>query len=367
MSYTKPTLAGYNANPPPDDGSEVAANEVRWSTHKTKIGDPLKNYADAINQGVEDAFASQFLNAVTAISAAYSVQASDRGKVLNVSNGAALTLPAAASVGSGFSVVVRNANGDSVIVSGAEQINGRSSYSIAEGAFSVFVSNGVAWAAVGRSAQDPVVIDDGTNVRVTGLGFGTSGQFSDWLGPRPANGNIDLCSEATATSYRKVNGEEFSRGRVLDGVFTNTGQSTSTLGNASITVGPFATEGNPRTVSVSYVYGRSRDISDAAAFSGSAGATLVLETSADGVTWTQVGDSESFVGTITSADDGQGVEEPGVLAEQISGSFVRVDASVAVTETRYRARITSRTTHSFTSTPIGPDTVNQLIDLISVE
>lgn len=50
--YTKPTLSGYNDNAPPDDGSNLSNNEVTWSKHKTKLGDPLKTYTDALNNAV---------------------------------------------------------------------------------------------------------------------------------------------------------------------------------------------------------------------------------------------------------------------------------------------------------------------------
>lgn len=56
MSYTKPSISGYNANPPPDDASETSANTVRWSNHITKIGEPLKSYLDAVNNATESAW-----------------------------------------------------------------------------------------------------------------------------------------------------------------------------------------------------------------------------------------------------------------------------------------------------------------------
>lgn len=54
--YTKPSLSGYNSNPPADDGTQVASNEITWSKHKTKLGDPLKTYIDAINNETDAAF-----------------------------------------------------------------------------------------------------------------------------------------------------------------------------------------------------------------------------------------------------------------------------------------------------------------------
>ena len=36
------SVSGYNSSPPSDDGSTTTANEVKWSTIKTKLPDPLK-------------------------------------------------------------------------------------------------------------------------------------------------------------------------------------------------------------------------------------------------------------------------------------------------------------------------------------
>lgn len=54
--YTSQTIAGYNASPPPDDGSFAANNQLEWAKHKTKLGDPLKTLSEAINAEVLDAF-----------------------------------------------------------------------------------------------------------------------------------------------------------------------------------------------------------------------------------------------------------------------------------------------------------------------
>jgi hypothetical protein len=55
-SYTPPTISGYNATPPPDDGSESGNNELSWSKHINKIGDPLKDFSEAIDSATTTAF-----------------------------------------------------------------------------------------------------------------------------------------------------------------------------------------------------------------------------------------------------------------------------------------------------------------------
>ncbi len=55
--YVEQTATGYNSSPPPDDGTQVSANEAKWSDVKTKLADPVKTLADAIDDAVLAAFA----------------------------------------------------------------------------------------------------------------------------------------------------------------------------------------------------------------------------------------------------------------------------------------------------------------------
>lgn len=54
--YTTLATSGYNSSPPADDGSQVAANLISWATQKTKLTDPVKTLADAINSALVTAF-----------------------------------------------------------------------------------------------------------------------------------------------------------------------------------------------------------------------------------------------------------------------------------------------------------------------
>jgi len=56
MSYTKPSVSGYNTSPPSDDGTVSEDNKIKWSTIKTKITDPVKVYADALGSASETAW-----------------------------------------------------------------------------------------------------------------------------------------------------------------------------------------------------------------------------------------------------------------------------------------------------------------------
>ena len=48
--------SSYNLNPPADDGSAVATNEITWAKHIDKIGGPLKTFVESVNSAVLAAF-----------------------------------------------------------------------------------------------------------------------------------------------------------------------------------------------------------------------------------------------------------------------------------------------------------------------
>jgi len=150
--YTSPSISGYNSNPPPDDGSTGADNEIKWATHKDKLADPIKNYVDAIDSNVSTAFGKTFLNTITAVSSNYTVQASDRGKLISASNTITVTLLAAASATDGYAIMIAN-NGSGVVTvdgDGSETINGALTVILSPGESIIIVTQGSSW--LGTSA-----------------------------------------------------------------------------------------------------------------------------------------------------------------------------------------------------------------------
>jgi hypothetical protein len=103
-----------------------------------------------------------------------------------------------------------------------------------------------------RLRNGRVIMDNGAYIKATGVGFGTSGQFIEWFGPRPAGGDLALCTEAAALSYLKTNGDAYFGGSLSAGVIRNAARSTDIGAGASITIGPFGTNGNPILVVTSY-------------------------------------------------------------------------------------------------------------------
>ncbi len=146
--YTNPTLTGYNSNPPPDDGSGGDDNEITWAKHKDKIGDPLKNFSQAIDSAVNTAFDAIAFNAVSNQATNFTVTVAERGAVINVTATATITLLAAGTATSGFFVCVRNSSTtDTATVdgNGSETIDGELTVAIPPGGSLFLVSTGSAW------------------------------------------------------------------------------------------------------------------------------------------------------------------------------------------------------------------------------
>lgn len=99
------------------------------------------------------------------VSGAYSVKTADRGKVIGIGAAVTVTLPAAATAGSGFMIAVHSfANGAVVDGSGAGLIDGAATMTLNTGESAILVCNSVEWWTVGRSVDRTVTLAAGSLV-----------------------------------------------------------------------------------------------------------------------------------------------------------------------------------------------------------
>src|SRR3990167_5065282 len=97
--YSTNSTTGYNATPPPDDGTVSEANKGKYSTIKTKLADPIKNLADTINSEL----VTHFDTGPIAITTSTTLDASHFNKIIQVSgSGVTLTLSDANSLTAGW-------------------------------------------------------------------------------------------------------------------------------------------------------------------------------------------------------------------------------------------------------------------------
>lgn len=127
------------------------------------------------------------LNAVAAKSAAYTVVAADRGKLIDYTSGSyTLGIDPAATLGAGFVFAYRNSGSGTITIdpNGSEQIDGATTLSVGPGESGFVVCTGTTWRTVGRSlsfdalspttTKGDLIVDNGTTpVR---LPVGTNGQ-----------------------------------------------------------------------------------------------------------------------------------------------------------------------------------------------
>lgn len=120
--YPTQSISGYNASPPVDDGTQVEANKIKWVTHKDKLTDPVKTLAEAI----DTALVTYVDRQPTLKSTAYTTALTDHLKIIETTGTTTITLGAVATMGSGYTVTVKNAGVGVVTIegSGSETIDG---------------------------------------------------------------------------------------------------------------------------------------------------------------------------------------------------------------------------------------------------
>lgn len=151
--YTSVTVTGYNANPPPDDGTQTEANRVKWATIKTKLPDPLKTAIEAINTNIGTAFGKVVGGAgVTSTTAPYTVLSTDQGKLVRISSAGTVTTPDATDVDDPFVFVIRNSSSGNVVLdgSGAQTVDGAASITLGPNEGATVFTDGANWFTSGR-------------------------------------------------------------------------------------------------------------------------------------------------------------------------------------------------------------------------
>lgn len=159
-SYTSQSASGYNTSPPADDGSATEANKVKWSTIKSKLGDPVKDLADAINTQVSAAFGRVIGNEIAPKTSDYTATTTDEGKIISCTNTITVTAPVASTAGSGFVFGVINTGSGVVTIDGnaSETINGKTTVDLRSSA-AILICDGANWTALHCSRGGVFVTD----------------------------------------------------------------------------------------------------------------------------------------------------------------------------------------------------------------
>lgn len=165
-----------------------------------------------------------------------------------------------------------------------------------------------------------IVFNNGSVMKVQGVGFGSSNQFIEWFGP--VQSSFSNCSEANATYYLKTDGSAYFGGSLSAGVLKNSVQTTSTAGNASVTTGTFGSNGRSRVVTVGYSFNGNTRITGGCPTPYTPYATVRLYRGTD-ANGTML--AEQRINGSNSCSPGAGQYEPGSNSDNIGGSFTYTD------------------------------------------
>lgn len=157
--FTDVSIQNYNSNPPPDDGSAVDANEITWSKHKTKIGDPLKTAIEALNTNIGGAI-DKVAGGITSVADDYTIQSSDQGKlVIQTVASKTITTAVSATVTAPFRHGVLNASSGDLTLEGAgsETIDGDANITIPAGRGVILETDGSNWKTHGQNWPESIV------------------------------------------------------------------------------------------------------------------------------------------------------------------------------------------------------------------
>lgn len=209
----------------------------------------------------------------------------------------------------------------------------------------------------------------GSYMSVTGNGFGSSNQFLEWFGPNLTN--LTQCTETNAVWYIKTNGDAYFGGSLTAGTLRNANQtSVITFPGAAVTVGPFATNGDPRTVTLSFSRRYEREaITLAGTYSiGSGSNTGVVRL------YRKIGTAaETLWQTLNISGSSEVFNEPDILSRAVlswGGSATYNDTSPAASTVQYRAELISGTTQVVNFSGGGGEKapiITQRLSVISIE
>ena len=212
-------------------------------------------------------------------------------------------------------------------------------------------------ADLGTVTAGRIIFNQGGYMRAQGVGFGSSNQFLEWFGP--SQSNLNNCTEANAVSYLKTNGSAYFGGSLSAGVLKNAVQTTSLAANASVSTGTFSSNGNSRSVVVSFSSQRGVAISGSCNGSGTPAATVRLRRNGSIIqTW-------NLTGSI-SCVPGFGTSEPGTWQETIAGSWTYTD-NTGGTAPEYTVELVSRTLSTPPTSTMGGVSHAQTLGVVSTE
>lgn len=207
-----------------------------------------------------------------------------------------------------------------------------------------------------------IILDTGSHMKVSGIGFGVNGEFIEWFGPKM---DIAACSRSNAISYLTRTGDGYFGGSLSAGILKNAATTTALDTRASVATSNFGTNGGPKTVVISFSYSNSGHISGdvSGTYNGaSMSATIRTDRSYNSGAFTAV-HTHTVTGTCTAIYDPE-LNRTHVRAS-FGGSITFVDNQAGTLNFAYMASITANSGPWPIS--IGGSSGSQSLSVVSTE
>lgn len=185
-----------------------------------------------------------------------------------------------------------------------------------------------------NDATGRIVLDTGTYMKVLGVGFGLNHDLIEWFGPHM---DVGSCTKANAITYVGTDGSAYFGGSLSAGTLYNAAQSTDITLSSFVKIGPYATNGNVKTIVLSYTYADHRNASGSGVGSQGVSATVDL--------FRTVGSNpETKVGTLNASGTWTWETDGGIRTDDVtmSGSLTFTDSVSGMDARTYRAAINTR-------------------------
>jgi len=195
--YGGTSVSGYNSNPPPDDGTTVATNQITWAGIKQKIGDPLNTFAAAIDSNLTAAFGKLLDGAgIVTTGVNYAAGAADQGRLI-VATAANITIttPDAGTVNAPFMFAVLNRSTGNITLAGnatnSQTVDGAATITIPPAAGTVVKTDGTNWETFGQNWTNAQVVPQGRLTLVSGTPVMSADEVAQTtVYYTPYNGNL---------------------------------------------------------------------------------------------------------------------------------------------------------------------------------
>lgn len=186
-----------------------------------------------------------------------------------------------------------------------------------------------------NDATGRIVLDTGTYMKVLGAGFGLNHDLIEWFGPHM---DVGACTRANAITYVAMDGSAYFGGTLSAGTLYNAASGSSVAIGAVTQIGPYATNGNVKTIVLSYVFSDFTDPTTGSG-NGSEGLTATVDL------YRTIGSqSEAKVATLTATGTHAWSTESDGRRDfwNISGSLTFTDNVTGLDSRTYRAVVSAR-------------------------